>query len=105
MKTILALNSTLQAFSSADLPEELLLVPAGEFMGHDGCIWSSPNPQLVINATQDYGLDLAVDVEHATEIKGPKGEAAHAMAWIASADLYIRDGAIWAMYPLYLALV
>jgi hypothetical protein len=74
MKTILALNSTLHPFSTGTLPEELLLVPAGQF---DGRSWSSPNPQLVINATKDYGLDLAVDVEHATEIKGPKGEAAH----------------------------
>jgi hypothetical protein len=36
--------------------------------------WSNPKPQLVINATQDYGLDLAVDGEHTTEIKGPNAK-------------------------------
>jgi len=95
MKTILALNSTLQAFSSAALPEELLLVPAGQFAGRDGRGWSNPNPQLVINAAQDFGLDIAIDIEHSTELKGPKGDPAPAMAWIAIADLFVRDGAIW----------
>jgi len=55
-------------------------VPAGQFAGRDGRGWSNPNPQLVINAAQDFGLDIAIGIEHSTELKGPKGDPAPAMA-------------------------
>ena len=95
MKTILALNFSLPGSDSGALPQELLLIPAGSFTGRDGRSWRNNNPIAVINRVQDYGLDLAVDIEHATEIKGPKAEAAPAMAWIPAAALFVRDGAIW----------
>lgn len=89
----LALNFELTETGGA--PEWLPLVPAGSFTGRDGRTWQNANPQAVIDATRAVGRDIPWDIEHATELKGPKGEAAPAQAWNPLSDLEVRDGVIW----------
>ncbi|HDL6636007.1 TPA: peptidase [Yersinia enterocolitica] len=63
------------------LPEWLPVLPIGLFKGRDGRVWVNNEPEAVI-AKSLAGLFIPVDVEHATELKGPKGEEAPAYAWI-----------------------
>ncbi len=67
--------------ASQSLPEWLLMIPAGTFTGRDGRSWVNNNPAAVVSASFRYPK-LPFDMEHATEIKGPKGEEAPAYAWI-----------------------
>lgn len=86
----LALNSEGDA-----VPAWIQLTPEGPNIdGRDGRKWVLPNPEAVVAVFRDSGADLPIDFEHATEIKGPKGEAAPAVGWIK--DLEVRNGAIWA---------
>ncbi|BBV67841.1 Mu phage protease GpI [Klebsiella sp. STW0522-44] len=63
------------------LPEWLLMIPAGTFTGRDGRSWVNNQPESIIRASRSYPK-LPFDVEHSTELKGPKGEEAPAFAWI-----------------------
>ncbi|HBC0987575.1 TPA: peptidase [Escherichia coli] len=63
------------------LPEWLPVIPAGEFTGRDGRSWVNTDPAAVIAASFTHP-SLPFDIEHATEIKGPKGEPAPAYGWI-----------------------
>jgi phage I-like protein len=54
------------------------LVPAGVFSGRDGRTWNNSNPQGVVDFYKAGRADIPLDVEHASEIKGPKGEPAPA---------------------------
>lgn len=78
------------------LPETLMLVPPGATVqGRDGRAWNNPDPAAIVNFYQTRGIKICIDIEHATEIKAPKGEAAPAMAW--GTDLVARpDGSVWA---------
>ncbi|WP_299734003.1 phage protease [uncultured Endozoicomonas sp.] len=94
MKTsYLALNFSLTGDDA--LPERLELIPAGVFSGLDGRSWNNPFPEAVIDRTRGVSRDIPIDIEHATELKGPKGEAAPAQGWIRLDDLEVIDGAIW----------
>lgn len=73
-------------------PTEIVLLPAGAVPGRDGRAWVNDRPDDVVAAFKAYGADLPIDVEHATELKGPKGEPAPAHGWIKS--LSSQDGAI-----------
>ncbi|WP_216364959.1 MULTISPECIES: phage protease [unclassified Roseobacter] len=90
MQTIaLALNASGDA-----VPDWIQLTPAGpDIEGRDGRKWVLPNPEEVVAAFKRNAADLPVDFEHATQVKGPKGEAAPAIGWIK--DLEVRSGAIW----------
>ncbi|MDP8832777.1 phage protease [Serratia marcescens] len=81
-------------FDSVDnkLPEWIPILPIGVFTGRDGRSWVNNSPEAVI-AKSLTGTFIPFDIEHATEVKGPKGEPAPAQAWIE--DLKI-DGA-WIM--------
>lgn len=86
----LALNSEGDA-----APTWIQLTPEGpNIAGRDGRKWILPNPEAVVAEFRDNGADLPIDFEHATQIKGQKGEAAPAIGWIK--DLEIRNGEIWA---------
>ncbi len=86
----LALNSEGDA-----VPAWIQLTPEGpNIAGRDGRKWILPNPEAVVAAFNNNGADLPVDFEHATQIKGPKGEAAPAIGWIK--DLEVRNSAVWA---------
>lgn len=67
------------------------MIPKGEAKGRDGRMWLNSNPDAIVNA---FNAKLPFDLEHATEIKAPKGEDAEAYGWILA--LENRDGEIWA---------
>lgn len=76
-------------------PKWVQLTPAGRaIVSRDGRMYMQSNQQNIINAFQRNDADLPVDFEHATEIKGSKGEPAPAVGWIKA--LEVRHGAIWA---------
>ncbi|HAJ7750972.1 TPA: peptidase, partial [Escherichia coli] len=69
-----SLPEPINELTPAQLPEWLELVPAGEFTGRDGRTWINRNPHEVVARSSD--IKIPVDIEHATEIKGPRGEDA-----------------------------
>ena len=85
---VIALNA------EAGVPEWVELLPAGlTVRGRDGRAWSNPNPAAIVEAFQNNGADLPVDIEHSTEHKGSHGEPAPAVGWIKAME--VRDGAVW----------
>ncbi len=93
----LALNLEGDA-QAASAPAWIQLTPAGpDVAGRDGRAWTLPNPEAVVAAFKNNGADLPVDFEHATQVKGAKGEPAPAIGWIK--ELEVRrngdGGAIW----------
>ena len=89
-----ALNSIgLGDFEAGELPGRILLLPAGQVEGRDGRKWMNSEPQAVLESFAGLGRDLPIDVEHATELRAPKGEPAPAAAWIKA--LHSENGAIW----------
>lgn len=80
--------------SSGTLPEWIEIIPAGQVItGRDGRTWKNSNPQRIAQAFDANQVDIPGDIEHATELKAPNGDAAPAIAWVK--ELQIRDGAIW----------
>lgn len=76
-------------------PAEILLIPAGEVRTrpHDGrAPFHNLDPQAIVAATRELGLDIPVDYDHGLEHvdTGARGIAA---GWIN--DVFVRDGAIW----------
>ncbi|HDW3010351.1 TPA: peptidase, partial [Escherichia coli] len=84
----------------AQLPEWLELVPAGEFTGRDGRTWINRNPHEVVARSSD--IKIPVDIEHATEIKGQRGDEAPAYGWVE--ELRVTDSGtiegrvVWSEY-------
>lgn len=78
---LLALCFELPQFDNDKLPEWLPVIPAGQFTGRDGRVWVTSNPADVITGSFRYPK-LPIDIEHATELKGPKGDPAPAYGWI-----------------------
>lgn len=78
----------------ADAPDRLVLVPvAGSFSGIDGRTFINSNPQRIIERWKKTGHDIPVDIEHATELRGPQGLSAPAVGWIS--DLVVdQNGGI-----------
>lgn len=87
--TGIALNA-----EGADAPEWVQLIPAGpRVVGRDGRAWTLRDPAALVLATNRAGQDLPIDIEHASQMKGARGEPAPAVGWIKELDL--RDGEIW----------
>ncbi|NDV20928.1 hypothetical protein GO013_16070 [Pseudodesulfovibrio sp. JC047] len=89
---LLALNVEL----TSDVPEWIELIPAGPMVkGRDGREWKFGSYEMfhVLNQFQTFDLDVVIDREHATEIKGVAGEEAPAAGWIK--ELEDRNGALW----------
>ena len=80
--------------AASGAPSEIVLLPAGAVQGRDGRAFVNDRPDDVIAVFAAGGADLPVDLEHATELKAPKGEPAPAHGWIKR--LINRDGAICA---------
>lgn len=77
-------------------PEWIMLIPAGEFSGRDGCgPFRLTDPCAVIAATSELEMPagLPIDYDHATDFAAPKGRPAPAAGWIR--ELAARDGALW----------
>ena len=70
----------------------LPLVPPGVFSGNDGRTWNNSNPDAVVAS---FTKKRPFDIEHATHIKGPKGEKAPAVGWILA--LQNIGGEVWGM--------
>ena len=88
--TALALNA-----EADQAPEWIQLLPAGpKVSGRDGREWLVPNPEAVVSAFRENGGLLPIDFEHATQVKGEKGEAAPAVGWIKGME--VREGQVWA---------
>lgn len=64
------------------LPSQLKLLGAGTCRGRDGRSWLNDDPYGVVANFTAGGLDVPIDIEHATELKAPKGEPAPAQGWI-----------------------
>lgn len=78
------------------VPEWIQLTPAGpQLTGMDGRVWTMADAAAVIATCRAArgGIDIPVDFEHATHVKGARGERADAAGWVR--DLDVRDGAIW----------
>lgn len=74
--------------------EWIELIPIGpQVVGRDGRKWINDDPAGIVAAFNADGRDIVIDVEHATEIKAPKGEPAPAAGWITA--LEVRTGAVW----------
>lgn len=93
---IIHLNAVALATTDlAPVPDWVQLTPPGpRLQGRDGRAWDLLDPAFVVAAFNRGGVDLPVDMEHATELKAPKGEPAPAVGWINAMD--VREGAVWA---------
>ena len=78
---------------NGNIPEWVQLIPAGEMQGNDGRAFINSNPQQILNHKLASNRHIPLDIEHATEIKGPLGEAAPAQGWFE--QLEIRNGEVW----------
>jgi phage I-like protein len=69
------------------------LIPAGSpIIGRDGRQWKNSDPQSILKQFESRNIPLAIDYEHATDLK--KGEASPAAGWISK--LEVKDGgSIW----------
>lgn len=79
------------------VPDWVQLTPPGpQLAGRDGRTWSMDNPEAVIAACRDTrggSIEIPLDFEHATHVKGARGERADAAGWVR--DMAVRGGAIW----------
>ena len=91
MSEQVALNSQVIP-AEASAPDWIDLVPAGQVNGRDGRGWVNDAPDAIVAAFNSSGLDIPIDVEHATEIKAPQGEPAPAAGWIK--ELQAQNGAV-----------
>lgn len=82
------------AFDGDNVPEWIQLLPAGKAHGADGRgPYIVDDAQALCAASLPAGEKLVLDVNHATDIKGPKGEEAPARGWIVA--LESRENGIW----------
>lgn len=89
-----AINSVeISPTGSGTTPEWVCLIPAGDIVGRDGRGWVNDRPAMILDHFYALARDLPIDVEHATELKGPRGEPAPAIGWVK--ELEIRNGEIW----------
>lgn len=93
---LLALN--FEADNHSPLPEWLMVMPAGEFVGRDQRSWTNNQPDSVIAYNRSLDRQIVVDFEHSTALKAPKGDKAPAGGWIPVEDLENRNGEIWAKF-------
>lgn len=91
MRQSLTLNFELPA----EVPARVPLIPAGEqVVGRDGRTWrwDAEAKGMVQAHFASRGLPLPIDVNHAQELRAPKGEESPAYGWIERIELV--DGAL-----------
>lgn len=69
-----------------------MILPKSPVFGVDGRNWKY-NIDDVITVTNSTGIDIPVDIEHATELLGTKGKPAPAIGWISK--IFKKDDAIF----------
>lgn len=87
----------LQALNAAEggAPEWIELLPPGiEIRGRDGRIFINNAPEDVIAAFHKAAIDIPIDWEHATVVKGNKGDEAPAAGWIVALKAE-ENGSVW----------
>lgn len=93
----LALNIDLSAaVTDGSPPEWVALIPAGPTVaGLDGRTWlfDADDGAEVLDVFAQRGVDIAIDYNHALELKAPKGEESPAAAWVPQLEL--RGGALY----------
>ncbi|MFN3582607.1 phage protease [Phenylobacterium sp.] len=87
--------ATTRAGDQVSVPDWVQIFPAGpEIVARDGRTWTLPEPQALVEAFLRNQADLPFDLEHATEVKAPKGEPAPAQGWVK--ELQVRaDRTVW----------
>ena len=90
--TAIAINFQLAPVTNGS--GSIKLLPIGKIEGRDGRHWQVSNPQQVIDWCKQQRRDIPVDIEHATELKAPKGEPAPATGWISPDTLRVEEGHI-----------
>lgn len=83
----------IQTAETGTMPDWVKLLPAGKVMGRDGRNWQNSRPDDIVAHFAGLARDLPIDIEHATEIKAPKGEPAPAIGWVTRIEN--RNGEIW----------
>ncbi len=79
---LIALNFN---YKGGALPEVIDILPpptAGRITGQDGRSWPHTNHETLIRAFAKAGIQLPIDINHATEIRAPQGDPSPAVGWI-----------------------
>lgn len=80
-----------------EVPEWIQLTPVGpQLQGMDGRVWRMEDPEIVVATCRELmrqGREIPIDFDHATHVKGARGEYAPAVGFIKEVEA--RDGAIW----------
>lgn len=80
-----------------EVPEWIQLTPEGPHLqGMDGRVWRMEDPEIVVATCRELmrkGREIPIDFDHATHVKGARGEYAPAVGFIKEVEA--RDGAIW----------
>lgn len=82
------------AIGDGDVPDRLIVVPAGAVTGVDGRSFRLDDPDAVVARFRALGRDLPVDIEHSTHLQAPAGNPAPAIGWITA--LAVEAGALQA---------
>lgn len=76
-------------------PEWVQVLPLGpQIVARDGRRFTLTNPQALLANLRAKTADLPFDIEHASEIRAPKGEDAPAQGW--AKDYELREDGVWA---------
>jgi phage I-like protein len=87
--------SLARAGDQVTAPEWVQVLPLGpQIVARDGRRFTLTDPQALLANLRAKTADLPMDIEHATEIRAPKGEDAPAQGW--AKDYELRDDGIWA---------
>jgi phage I-like protein len=92
-RNAIAINTMEIPTDQGPVPEWVQLIPAGAVIGRDGRSWNNSQPEEIVASFVVLARDLPIDIEHATELKGPRGNPAPAVGWIQ--ELTVRNGEIW----------
>lgn len=93
----LSLCFELPEFKIGEL-RKIKLIPRGDMTGNDGRHFVNNNPEAIVAAFNADPRKVVLDIEHATELKAPKGEPAPAQGWLT--DFEVIDGEVWAVLEL-----
>lgn len=81
-------------FADGETPEWVQLIPAGPgIRGVDGRVWTMSDADKVVGTFRNRGIELPIDIEHSTQVKGARGEEAPAVGWIH--DMEARATGLW----------
>lgn len=81
-------------FEGTVAPDWIHLLPAGrEIEGVDGRKWTVGDAAEIVETFQARGNKLPIDIEHATQMKGARGEPAPAVGFITAME--IRESGLW----------